>query len=517
VNADIDSLIRASEDQGLAPAVALAALADLVNESGDAGRLDGIEAALRWGERMRAAVPSDRDQALIHYFTANAHAIRRKLAPSRPPALVWEEPYLGEEIRHLHLAMQSLGWAGLHAYHQCQILTNLGNALSRCGRLVEAIEWYDRALDLDGTFGMAVANRGLVLVSYTNLVHEPSRRNAVMRAARGDLVRSLEHALEGGASEIVRDALARVEARAPEGFPWAQQVPPGTLEDYPANDRPYRHWGLDHRLFLNELNDLGAWPIGARDTLSLPGYVAPLGEGPRFIGFFNQMKQEFVAARWMLYEGLSDEGNYPADAELVLADTMDYPAYSFRTEQVRLAFRSAYSLLDKIAFFLNHYLGLGLPEDKVWFRTIWFETVKPERRLRPAVAKVLNGPLRALSWIAQDLFDPESAYGAALLPDAKHLWEIRRCLEHRYLKVHRDGWDAESSGAVWGDGLRDDLAMSLPRSVFAEKTLRLLKIVRAALMYLAWAVHAEEAARQAARDPADITPPMVLLPLPRPE
>lgn len=211
---DIDTLIRASDDPAIAPADALAGLADLVNQSGDARRLDGVEAALRWGERIRAVHQNERDRALAHYFTANAHAIRRRLAPSDRAGGEWNDPDVGEEIRHLRLALQSAGWAELHPYQQCQVLTNLGNALSRCGRLVEALEWYERALAVDGSFGMAVANRGLARVSYANLVHDLTRRNAVVRAARADLLRALDQALEEGASEIVRAALARQIGRA---------------------------------------------------------------------------------------------------------------------------------------------------------------------------------------------------------------------------------------------------------------------------------------------------------------
>jgi tetratricopeptide (TPR) repeat protein len=513
MTADIDTLIRHSDDSAIAPQDALAGLADLVNQSGDTNRLDGIEAALRWGERLRTEHQSKHDRALVHYFTANAHAIRRRLA-ARAPGGEWNDPDLGEEIRHLRLALQTTGWTELHPYQQCQILTNLGNALLRCGRCVEALEWYERALAVDTGFGMAVANRGLALVSYATFVHEPTRRNAAVRAARADLARALELTLEEGARDTVGAALARLESLAPAGFSWDQEVSPGTLERFPANDRPYRRWGLTNRLFLDELNDLSSWAVGARDTLSLPGHVAPLNEGPRFIGFFNQIKQEFVAARWMLFEGLRQDEMHPADAEVILADTMDYPVYSFRTEQLRTAFRSSYSLLDKLAFFLNQYLRLGIPDKRVTFREIWFASCKPTKRLNPALVQPLSDPLRALVWIAQDLFEPDSAYGTALLPDAKDLWEIRRHLEHRYLKLHGEGWSEEWNAASWREGLRDDLAMSLDQDVFAGKTLRLLKMVRAALMYLVWAIQAEEIARRLARNPGALTPPMVLPPLP---
>jgi LA2681-like HEPN len=41
-----------------------------------------------------------------------------------------------------------------------------------------------------------------------------------------------------------------------------------------------------------------------------------------------------------------------------LYNTLDYPTYSVAIEKVKAAYRLAYSLFDKIAFFLNAYLDL---------------------------------------------------------------------------------------------------------------------------------------------------------------
>lgn len=513
MNWDIDGLLSAADDATLAPDDALAKLADLIDLSGDTARLDGVEAALRWSERLQATNLGEVDRALSDYFAANAHAIRRTLSPPQGATDLWDDPDLEGEIRHLRLALKSRGFSKVRPYQRCQAQTNLGNALSRCGRLVEALEWYDEALAIDSTFGMAAANRGLTLVSYMRLVNEPARRNAFVREARADLVRSLALDLEEGATVTVKAALVHLESNAPAGFDWHRCLPERSFEGCPVEQRRFREWGLRHRLFLDELNDLSGLPIAVRDTLTLPSYVAPLGEGPQFIGFFNQIKQEFVAARWLLYDGSHSTGAHPADADVVLADTMDYPSHSFATEQIRLAFRSAYSLLDKVGFFLNHYLHLGIPNKRVEFRTLWFVSTSPRKRLRPEVVTALSTPLLALIWIAQDLYEPDSAYGEALLADAQDLWEIRRCLEHRYLKLHDDEWSEEWNAASSRDGLRDDLAKSLARTAFTEKTLRLLRMVRAVLIYLSWVMCVEEASRRS-REPNAITPSVLLPPLP---
>ena len=84
------------------------------------------------------------------------------------------------------------------------------------------------------------------------------------------------------------------------------------------------------------------------------------------------MKQEFASARWLLFEGTTYDAPHFSEKDTKLHDTLDDPRYSLSIEKTKLAFRSAYSLLDKIAFFLNDYLKLGVPLGAVSFRSIWF-------------------------------------------------------------------------------------------------------------------------------------------------
>src|SRR5207245_1998729 len=106
--------------------------------------------------------------------------------------------------------------------------------------------------------------------------------------------------------------------------------------------------------------------------------IASGGLVPPVIGFFNQIKQEFVSARYLYYEGLRSKGPHFSDRDVLLYNTLDYPVYSLATEKLRAAFRLAYSLFDKISFFLNHYLQLGHNPNKVSFRGVWCEPKGPQ-------------------------------------------------------------------------------------------------------------------------------------------
>ena len=94
-------------------------------------------------------------------------------------------------------------------------------------------------------------------------------------------------------------------------------------------------------------------------------------EPPAIFGFFNQMKQEFASARYLYYEGIHAEGTHFSDTDVLLYNTLDYPAYGLATEKIRLAYRAAYSLFDKIAYFINDHFALGIKPERVSFGSLW--------------------------------------------------------------------------------------------------------------------------------------------------
>jgi hypothetical protein len=255
-------------------------------------------------------------------------------------------------------------------------------------------------------------------------------------------------------------------------------------------------------LFLNPLNDLGIHAIAARDVFGLPSFTTDLHEPPTLIGLFNQMKQEYVSARWMLYEGTTQDGPHFSDRDVALHNTLDYPSYSVAVEKVKAAFRIAYSLFDKIAFFINDYEKLGVNAKNVYFRSIWYANQDARNgALRTEFTE--NWPLRGLFYLAKDLYEP--SLQATAEPDAQQLYLIRNCLEHSYLKVH----EILLPGSSLDDAWRDRLAYSVQREDFYRKTLRVFRLARAGLIYLSLGMHSEEQ-RRSQGTPKTLVAPMRL-------
>ena len=143
-----------------------------------------------------------------------------------------------------------------------------------------------------------------------------------------------------------------------------------------AGEREYRQWCLTNCLFINPLNDITTEAVAASDVLHLPSHSYGLGEEIRFPTFYNILKQEYVSARFHLFNSQPKDEEHFSDRDVLLMDSFDYGVFDFRAEQLKLAFRSAYSIFDKIALFVNDYFQVGLEPKRVSFRQIWQRQIK---------------------------------------------------------------------------------------------------------------------------------------------
>lgn len=484
----------------------------LTDLSWDLREPEGLERAIQLGEELRRQALSPSQLATSHYVSANAWASLRALRVSQSADhWEWEQPETEKEIIHLRHALQGEEDPGLPRQRLCQILTNLANALDRVGRFVEALEYWDRALALQPSFAMALGNKGIALTHYALALYDEGHACLLLKRAHAHLVAALNrelHAEPRAGFEAKRSWIESVLSS--ECVAETVDIDRFSLGSCRQEVR-YRRWCLSRRLFLNPLNDLGPHSIAARDVLTSPSIAVGLREGPYYHGFFNQMKQEFVSARYLYYEAAEARVVHFSDRDVLLYNTLDYPAYSLSVEKAKAAFRMVYSLLDKMAFFLNHYLSLAIPDRRVTFRALWYEGEQRRKGVRTDLEGRDNWPLRGLFWLSKDLFEARHGFRECLEPDARDLQEVRNHLEHKYLKLHEDPWpgppDPSDEAAA---ALADTLAFSLRRADFEAKVLRLLKAARAALIYLSLAVHREEQFRASQRPAQAIVPPLAL-------
>ena len=269
----------------------------------------------------------------------------------------------------------------------------------------------------------------------------------------------------------------------------------------------YRRWCLKKHLFLNPLNDLVLeHTCFAADVLQLPGIVTPIKEKdiPIYFGLFNQIKQEFVYARYLCYQGqpFCDEPHY-ADKETCLVNLYDYPQYSIRIEQEKTAFRLLYSLFDKVAFFANKYWKLGIKDRDVTFHSIWKEESGYKHKCKHAAIDAQNNEsLLSIKWIYKDFND---RFGNSAHPELQKFNMLRNALEHKYVKVHsglqysikEPYFDTEGIYHISDDDLQ-------------KFTIELICLVRELIIELSMAVHIEELKRRQVYDKSEIISQLTL-------
>jgi tetratricopeptide (TPR) repeat protein len=456
---------------------------------------DSLEQAIIILDGLSKKELTQTQEGTLYYFMANAWSNIRKLR-RKEISQYWEykkeKLELENEIICLRRALKNRCFEGPTKNRKCEILTNLGNLMNEIGRFPEAIEYWDRALGIDPSFAMAHGNKGRGLTNYAGTLYDNGHQLIFLKYAYLSLEKGLS-------SNLPKDARERFN----EYKKWIDSLitPERIKEDIDMHrfslgeskeEIAYRKWCLRNRLFLNPLNDLGPYPIAARDILHTPTITTKIEEGPCHEGYFNQLKQEFVSARYLYYEGINSHNPHFSDKEVYLYDTLDYPAYSLALEKVKIAFRINYSIFDKIAYFLNDYLKLSIPEKRVKFGTLWYNSQNKDKGLRQEFRQSKNLPLMGLFWLSKDLYERESGFKEAIEPDAQELSEIRNHLEHKYFKIHEYLFESTHLEPI---GLADTLAYSMRRLDFKEKTLRLMKIIRASIIYLSGTIHYEEKLR----------------------
>ena len=500
---------------GLPPHAAVRTAGQLIDVACRLGEQEGLRRAIDWCAEIGTEGLPPADLSRYHYCVGTAHQglrdLRRHASPDHG---AWEDSDTEKALVHLRTAVRGGTKARpLPPTLECRVLTNLSDLFLGVGQPIAAIEYLTKTLESDPGFGMALSNRGRALWAYARADYDPGHSRLAAAYARRDLLAGIALGVERQAAPVFRRLVDSIERRVSLRFLCADHDMESFSLGDTAEEEAYRRWCLGHGLFLNTLNDLGPYPIAARDILHLPSIHAPIEEQrPRHHAMYNQMKQEFASCRYLLYEGLCLKNPHFSDRDVLLYDAMDDAALCLALEKTRAAYRIAYSVLDKIACFVHDYFGVTLTMRKVNFRTVWYVCGKRVRGLAPRFGGMRNWPLKALFWLSKDIAAEDGDFADAIEPDASETSRMRNYLEHRVLQLchgfppESDDWGAAASGDP-----SDAPMIAASRAEFEGKALRLAKTARAALVYLSLAVHAEERQRRVGRSSAGVVPQIQLV------
>ncbi|QWS00198.1 LA2681 family HEPN domain-containing protein [Bacillus cereus] len=434
----------------------------------------------------------------LYYVKANNLSVLKevKLAEDRHILLeIGALEEIHEQIIYSYRKALSLSEADarIELEFKVMIITNLANEMNHVGRFVEALDLWDRVEGiLNGSYPMAIGNMGLGITTYASYLYDYNHKHYLYREAFYRLHYAIEHKeyLHSESAYLYfKNYKEEIEQRYPEEFLKGKKDYVGT--QYEKEEEEYRKWCLENKLFLNPLNDISKSKIADQDIFGLPSITAPINQRyPIFHSYFNQLKQEYVSARWFLYESLKHEQHF-SDSQVGFYNTLDYQMYGLSVQKLRISFKTVYSIFDKIAYFLNEYYQIGISKNQISFKSIWYKNLRANKlNIRDEIKFQKNGPLKGLFWLSKDFYyKGDIDYRNVIEPDAQKLDEIRNHLEHKFLSIHIP---------FRADRIQDE-SLS-PESVNEDelyvRTLKLIQLSRAALIYLSLSVHIEEQKRK---------------------
>lgn len=438
-----------------------------------------------------------RHGCMLHYFHANALGWLYVHRRSGDNTRSWIQPDNTAQIYQLRSAIAHEGFAKHPPEFRARIHSNLGNSFSKTGRIHDALEQWRKALVLDPMLAMAQGNLSGALLNYGYNLYDLEHKEWISVEGRSQLREAVAIGTHGAtffeAAERFRKMLEAVEIgldqygveRNPD-LAWMDEFSLGRS----AQERRYRRWCLDNRLFLNPMNDAYTQPVAAADSLSLPTHRAD-GAGVSYLAAFNQLKQEYIYARWCMFSGQDHGKIHMADREVILSSNADTARYSIAIEQVKAGYRGAYSLLDKVAYFVCDRWDIDANRKEADFARLW--RTKPKKGVETTIRPEFEGSdniwLHALYSLSEDIFNENVRQNAS--PDAQELHLVRNCLEHRFFKIVWDRIESEETSMH-----HDRLSEQMTLDEFQGKALRVLTMARSAIMYLCLAMHRAEEQRK---------------------
>lgn len=426
---------------------------------------------------------NDEEKSRFHYFVANGWSYVLQLKHPNSYEVPVSSKEFEEQVYHLRYALRFADEE--NNSNICQILTNLGCAFDHIGRFSEAQDYFNKALSINPNFGMALGNKGFGLYRYAREVFDGIHQFIFLQYARKHLIEACE---KEDVYEEARSSFSNLAEHIATRYSLKDLNDFKQYDDFfrglSTEETDYRQWCIDNILFLNPLNDVLGQNVVAQDILHTPTMILRREEKPIYQSMYNQMKQEYVSARFLFYEGINTNKPHYSDKNVVLYAAFDCPVYAISIEKVKLAFRVCYSIFDKIAYLINIYLKLGIDKNRVSFRNIWHKSGNRRNPINEEMFASQNMALFGLFWLSKDF---DEGADSPIEPEAKEISILRNYMEHKSFKI------VETKNVYWNEFPE---TYEIERLDFYDKAFKLLKLTRSALIYLSSLIYEEESCRE---------------------
>lgn len=377
---------------------------------------------------------------------------------------------------------------------EVQLLVNLGNSLDTFGRGIEAIHAYDKALRLNKNFPMAVANRAKALRAFAEI--SDKYRASIYIMAYQDIKSVLDDpklVQVGGleAKKAFERELAYIESRFQDKSLLKKNIkhPRYKTKGLTKFENYYLDFCSQERLFLNFHIHDDHCEAAIEDPVFIR-LVTKVDDNDTFYNLakqLNQIKEDYAVARLNLVQSQYKQkafDNISRRTSYVYA--LDYSQFNLYIGLLKSAFKDAFNILDKIAVFINDYYQLGFKENDIYFdsirgkgrkASIWEENDV----IRKEILNSENLSLYALYDIYRDFKSNRH----------RRTQNIRNALTHRRLVVF-------DSLLVSVEDKTDK--HNIDSDTLLKETIDLMRLTKAAIIYLINFVNTEEEKKNNASD-----------------
>jgi tetratricopeptide (TPR) repeat protein len=423
----------------------------------------------------------------IAYNTANGYSslysLKRRSGKEVTPT---NDSDLRNAKKFYRLAIDSL--ENSKSSFASQVLINYGNCLAQFGRFIDAIQFYEHAMHIDPTNGMAAGNLGIELERASRITGR--FRHEYLALAHDFLKQALSPRmhLRYGSPEAAKDFQSRLAGL--EHFIKAHKKP--ILPPKPAEARhrsniqkAYTQFCIKNGLFLNAWTGKKELSPGIIDDISFGAITTRIDDNflvPELIRILNEIKESYATARYLYF--LSQSQNNVLDKiskTAVYFDNYDYSINGIYTGLCKTAYSRAFDVLDKVARIVNIYFGIGKRESTFWniFAEKQSQGESHEIRFiaRKAICETRNPSVLALADLCIDYFEDPKV-------DLKTLDSRRNRITHDYLNVKLYVAKDDSKDAVIG---LDELV---------QQTKDVLILAKYAVLYVVSAVNIAESQRE---------------------
>lgn len=409
-----------------------------------------LDFAIELFKKLKNRINLQYNKCLYHYFFSVAYGEKHRIEIANSDKdWIWEQEIIENELQNLRLAYELID-NEIPIVVKSYILTNLANRFNNLGRFLCSFEFWNKAIETETTTGMPLVNKGNSLMQYgLNFINEPKYQYAYIQLGYQYFKFGLKKDIYPNVENDVLQRIKNIESQYRQIIDF--QFDRADFENIEITNKEYLNWIIEKELFLNPLSNVDIRLQCSRDDLKINSQI-----DNKLISLFDSIIDKYKYSRLQFFESSIEK------------DTV------ISKQQKQSAFSAAYSIFDKIAYFINSAFNIEIKNDRVAFKRLWYNKSQKENGINQKFIDSKNLMLRAIFWISKDIYINEKGFKNLIEPKAKEIDTIRNYIEHKDFQ--------------FGTKSQDDFTFTIPIDEFDENYLRLLKLVRESIIYLAYSI-----------------------------